>query len=86
MLNGSLSDFVHDHSDRHCRQRGERYAVGGGRGAPCSWWWKRGALGRVIGSDRFRRDGTNGRRPWFYLTKRLDSWALSLIRSGERSP
>ena len=35
--------------------------------------------GRVIGSDRFMRDGTNGRLPWFYLHK-LDSWALSLIR------
>ena len=27
-----------------------------------------GSAGRVIGSDRFRRDGTKGRRPWFYLS------------------
>ena len=37
-----------------------RHAVGGGRGGRGERW-----LGD--GKNRFRRDGTKGRRPWFYL-------------------
>ena len=71
MLNGSLFDLVHDHSDGHSLLATRRML--------CHRWWKRGAMpfgggsgrrgsvGWAIGSDRFRRDGTKGRRPWFYL-------------------
>ena len=39
-----------------------------------------GSAGRVIGSDRFRRDWTKEGSSAVVLSKRLDSWALSLIR------